>query len=148
MKCVVPVACGRMTGETKKWALIRKKKARKWHQVTALGTALCGEPLPAGFERHESDEVLDDVRAYESTVCGRCEGKAKAAQPKHADDGGAPAVRKLTAAQQELVFRIEAQRNRQAEMIAADRKDRASRSTSRYIRTASGGLPGLGKRKS
>lgn len=138
-----------MTGETKKWALIRKKKARNWHQVTVLGMALCGEPLPAGFERYESDEVLEDVRAYESNVCARCEGKAKkAAQPKDADSADAPARKKLTAAQQELVIRIEAQRTRQAAMIAADRKDRASRSASRQIRTVSGGLPGLGKRTS
>ncbi|MBH0120312.1 hypothetical protein I0Q12_12625 [Rhodococcus sp. CX] len=111
-----------MIDETKQWAI-----TTKWHQINAYyGTALCGTPLQARAVRHSSSDVLDDIRAHKTTVCGACE--------RYAD-------------QLDARNRIKQQRKRHSKSTAAHAADHADRPTSTSIRTISGGLPSQGKRK-
>lgn len=129
-----------MTSEDTAWAL----HAEKWHRVVD-GQLLCGTCLPTDLQMHTQSEVLDDIAERRTTVCGPCDRV-------HA--GGAPAPRKITdavldrlsPAQREIYERRLAQKAAAAKRRRAASKD-SGKQRSRSVRTVSGGLPGLGKRK-
>lgn len=131
----------------------------KWHRRAALPTtSLCGVDL-TGLVGVEIHAVVADVAESRTTVCGTCDrlnegSKSKSAnglprssmRERIADRRERELLERLTPEQQEIYKRRKAEKVRRAEARKIEEESHASRSSSKSIRTVSGGLPGLGSR--
>lgn len=123
-----------------------------WHRPDpgSLRTAMCGLHLPQRVRTVPAQEAAREIAENHTSVCGSCERWVTAAVK-----GGQPPDRSVRTAsglsndkealkrqrQQERVRRQELRRGE-----ARDQQDR-SRNQGSSVRTVSGGLPSLGKRR-
>lgn len=124
----------------------------KWHQVSAEGATqtLCLQTV-ADYPRFTVSQVLSDVAATKTTVCGTCERRAEARTA--AASGQPPALgspdrlERLTPEQLAIYLKRQAEQKRRAALRAGEAEAKGSRAGSTSIRAVSGGLPTLGKRR-
>ena len=135
--------------------------SEKWHRVDKGDThaSLCGISLPSALGANTSDEVIADVRANKTTVCGSCDRIAALEIASFTPQGAASshkasrnqargADNSLTEEQRKIRDRLEKRNPEAAARRAAQSLDAEARGRrSRSVRTVSGGLPTQGKKR-
>lgn len=124
------------------WALVKE-----WHRVDQNGyVTLCGELVPQA-KRVEMATAMADIRANNTTVCGRCDARADAA-PRAARAEGiymTPQRDDLSPEKQAIFDRRKADQERRKKFREAEDADKSVK-RGPSVRTVRGGLPGGGRR--
>jgi hypothetical protein len=111
---------------------------------------MCGLVLPSPIEVESTAAAATEIAANRTTVCGRCERRVEQARAPElsAQSGSLPAVprRELTPEQQHVKDWLDHKRQQRARTRRSAEID-TNPSSGKSVRTVSGGLPTLGKKR-
>jgi hypothetical protein len=131
-----------MAANRPKWVLLDGRFHRVDPGSLPLET-LCKRAVPDSATLKSAAEVMIQIRAERTSVCGSCDREYDRINWRVS---GREPVR-LTLEQQEVAESIKADRERRRRLRNQLEADTESRQQDKSVRALNGGLPGLGKRR-